>query len=154
MGIELSEARFFDLWTLVAKRLVYLCAKLVSFKGLGFFAACYFLQNGVISDYIWCGMVLGIITNRVIQAKQKGEACNEEEAVYKNHAEALCTTGAAYRAACSARVATASGTSGTSERAKQSAAYAERAACAEQASANGKRKLTALATGNGAVQGD
>ena len=64
MGINLIQASFVELWLLVLKRIVYLMAKLISFKGLAFAVACIFLENGVISGAVWCSLVFGIITNR------------------------------------------------------------------------------------------
>ncbi|WP_296328979.1 hypothetical protein [uncultured Treponema sp.] len=64
MGVNLCEVSFSELWTLVLKRLVYLVAKFISFKGAAFIVCCAFLYLGVISGAVWCSLILGIITNR------------------------------------------------------------------------------------------
>ena len=64
MGVDLMSVSMAELWALIAKRIVYLIAKLISFKGLSFAVCCLFLCNGTISGAVWCSLVLGIITNR------------------------------------------------------------------------------------------
>lgn len=49
---------------LVLKRVIYLVAKLISFKGLAFVVGCFFLKCGIISGVVWCSLVFGIIANR------------------------------------------------------------------------------------------
>ena len=64
MGINLIQATVKQLLALVLKRMIYLIAKLISFKGLSFAIGCLFLKGGVISGVVWCSLVFGIIANR------------------------------------------------------------------------------------------
>ena len=83
MGINLCEVSFSELWTLVLKRLVYLVAKFISFKGAAFIVCCAFLYIGVISGAVWCSLILGIITNRtgkqIMNHLGKGEYEDEKK---------------------------------------------------------------------------
>lgn len=64
MGINLIQSSFQQLFLLVLKRIIYLIAKLISFKGLAFVVGCFFLKCGIISGVVWCSLVFGIIANR------------------------------------------------------------------------------------------
>ena len=64
MGINLIQSTFRQLFMLVLKRIIYLVAKLISFKGLAFVVGCFFLKCGIISGVVWCSLVFGIIANR------------------------------------------------------------------------------------------
>ncbi len=64
MGINIVQATFRQLLILVLKRIIYLAAKLISFKGLSFAVGCLFLKGGIISGAVWCSLVFGIIANR------------------------------------------------------------------------------------------
>ena len=64
MGINLIQSTFWQLFILVLKRIIYLVAKLISFKGLAFVVGCFFLKCGIISGVVWCSLVFGIIANR------------------------------------------------------------------------------------------
>ncbi|WP_027727300.1 hypothetical protein [Treponema sp. C6A8] len=64
MGINLIQSTFRQLFMLVLKRVIYLVAKLISFKGLAFVVGCFFLKCGIISGVVWCSLVFGIIANR------------------------------------------------------------------------------------------
>lgn len=80
MGIDLFSTSITNLLLLVIKRIVYLVAKLISFKGLAFTVCCIFLHGGIISGAVWCSLVLGIITNRTgRQIMQKFDKGNEAE---------------------------------------------------------------------------
>ena len=48
MGVDLITVTFGELWLLVLKRMIYLVAKLISFKGLAFVVCCAFRANGMI----------------------------------------------------------------------------------------------------------
>lgn len=64
MGVNLIQVTFKQLWLLVLKRLIYLFAKVISFKGLSFVVGCIFLKGGIISGTVWCSLVFAIIANR------------------------------------------------------------------------------------------
>ncbi|MBQ7753875.1 MAG: hypothetical protein IJR80_09530 [Treponema sp.] len=64
MGINLLQSSIRQLLMLVLKRVIYLIAKLISFKGLAFAVGCFFLKCGIISGVVWCSLVFGIIANR------------------------------------------------------------------------------------------
>ena len=64
MGINLLQSSIRQLLMLVIKRIIYLIAKLISFKGLAFVVGCFFLKCGIISGVVWCSLVFGIIANR------------------------------------------------------------------------------------------
>lgn len=64
MGINLLQSTVRQLLMLVLKRMIYLIAKLISFKGLAFVVGCFFLKCGIISGVVWCSLVFGIIANR------------------------------------------------------------------------------------------
>ena len=94
MGINLCEVSFSELWSLVLKRLVYLVAKFISFKGAAFIVCCAFLYIGVISGAVWCSLILGIITNRtgkqIMNHLGKGEHEDEKETDCDSPASGTC----------------------------------------------------------------
>lgn len=97
MGINLCEVSFSELWSLVLKRLVYLVAKFISFKGAAFIVCCAFLYIGVISGAVWCSLILGIITNRtgkqIMNHLGKGEH-EDEKTDCDNPASGACSRAA------------------------------------------------------------
>lgn len=97
MGINLCEVSFSELWSLVLKRLVYLVAKFISFKGAAFIVCCAFLYIGVISGAVWCSLILGIITNRtgkqIMNHLGKGEH-EDEKTDCDNPASGACSRSA------------------------------------------------------------
>ena len=79
MGVDLITVTFGELWLLVLKRMIYLVAKLISFKGLAFVVCCAFRANGIISGAVWCSTIIGIITNRTGRQLLEGRACAQGE---------------------------------------------------------------------------